>query len=85
MNIHFASCLAAKLAFLKATSHFVKLDLNDIEIKHTHSGKPFVKIPRNHHDFTISLSISHTKTIAVALCVITDGKHFSARKGKRYS
>ncbi|HOL49350.1 MAG TPA: 4'-phosphopantetheinyl transferase superfamily protein [bacterium] len=84
MYIHLAGCLAAKFAFLKAISPFSNFDFSDVEIRHANSGKPFVSVSKN-HNFTISLSISHTKTVAVALCVITDGKHFSARKKKRFS
>ncbi|MGB9642052.1 MAG: holo-ACP synthase, partial [Candidatus Ratteibacteria bacterium] len=55
MNIHFASCLAAKLAFLKAISPISDFNFSDIEIKHTDSGKPFIYISEN-QNFTISLS-----------------------------
>lgn len=86
-NIHLAGCLAAKIALIKACSFFDKLQINKVEIRHSSSGKPYVFFTDNKpKDFLISLSISHTKSIAVALCVISkNGKILSTRKKKRYS
>lgn len=84
-NLHLAGCLAAKIAFIKACSVFEIPFINKIEIRHRSSGKPYVFFRDNKpEDFSVSLSISHTKSIAVALCVISkNGKIHSTRKKKR--
>lgn len=83
--IRFAGTLAAKLAFIKAYSHLRLPFIEKIEIKRNKNGKPFIaednKILR---DYSISVSISHTQSVAVALCVISkNGKILSTTEKKR--
>ncbi|MCM8816295.1 MAG: 4'-phosphopantetheinyl transferase superfamily protein [Candidatus Omnitrophica bacterium] len=78
-----AGTLAAKIAFIKAASK-LGLVAKKIEVRRKKSGKPFIltdnKILK---DYSISVSISHTKSVAVAYCVITkNGKVLSTRKKK---
>ncbi|HPP66606.1 MAG TPA: 4'-phosphopantetheinyl transferase superfamily protein [bacterium] len=81
MDIHLAGCLAAKRAFLKI-SHIA--DLKKIEIKHTNNGKPCILLDRKRLR-SCCVSISHTGSIAVALCGINNGKICSSKKKKRHT
>lgn len=67
----------AKEAFFKAVGAGVGINqLLDIEIKHTLAGAPYYQISSNlitkHllNTAKIALSISHTKSTAVAVCII---------------
>lgn len=65
--------IAAKKAFFKTIG--LKEDFKKIEIRNLKSGRPFVEIKDKElkkvlKDKKISLSISHTKDIAVAVCII---------------
>lgn len=57
----FAGLFAAKEALVKADSNYKNKAFNTIVIEHTETGKP------SHGDF--NLSISHTKTTAVAVVI----------------
>jgi len=72
-----AGLFCAKEAFFKAIGTGVILSrLHDIEIRHNQQGAPFFKLsPRlisEHHLSTarMHLSISHAKTVAIAVCII---------------
>ncbi|MCQ2382116.1 MAG: 4'-phosphopantetheinyl transferase superfamily protein [Clostridia bacterium] len=61
-----AGLFAAKEAYFKAKgSGIVKSKLPEVEIGHYESGQPYYA-----NDAQTSLSISHTDTIAVAVCII---------------
>ena len=48
-----------------------KLSFKDIEIHHSENGKPFVKILKPGFESSmVEVSISHTKTIAVAVAIL---------------
>lgn len=75
-NITLAGKLAAKTAFLRNaglsrfSEHYKK-----VEIGKTPSGRPFIKIldaplSEKISDFKTSVSISHTKDTAIAVCVL---------------
>lgn len=74
--IHLAGRFAAKEAFIKAVSNkFIKL--KEIETINDKSGRPDIKlnktiklILRKKNASRINLSISHTDTTAVAVCVV---------------
>lgn len=85
-DIHIAGCLAAKLAIIKTMSDISPVFPEDFEVKHNKSGKPFVFfLKKELEKYTLSISISHTKTLAVCLCVIKNGHIHSSRKKKRYT
>ena len=72
-----AGLFCAKEAFFKAIGTGVIISqLHDVEVRHNQQGAPFLKLsPRiisEHHLSTakIHLSISHAKTVAIAVCVI---------------
>lgn len=70
--------IAAKKAFFKIID-FQKNDFKKIEIRNLKSGRPFIEIKDKElkkilKNKKISLSISHTKDIAVAVCIIYDKK-----------
>lgn len=83
---HFAGLFAAKEAVFKALNEFSNLGLYDIYIKHTKLGKPIVKpdfwesrdLPEK--EFTIKVSISHTKVHAIAWAVVIKDKNTSQLK-----
>jgi holo-[acyl-carrier protein] synthase len=61
-----AGLYSAKEAYFKAIgTGIIKSKLPEIEIAHDENGKPYYK-----NAPSVSLSISHTKTTAVAVCVI---------------
>jgi phosphopantetheine--protein transferase-like protein len=56
----------AKEAYFKATgTGIIKSKLTEVEIVHDANGKPYYK-----NDSNAALSISHTKTAAVAVCIL---------------
>lgn len=58
-----------KEAVKKAVS--TDLTFKDIEILHDENGKPFVKILNKDFEKTkVEVSISHSTTVAVAVCVV---------------
>ncbi len=76
---HYASRFAAKEAFLKAmgTGWSNDIAFNEIEILNNHAGKPEIYLLGNTAStiaglnlLTISVSISHLKTMATAMVVI---------------
>ncbi len=80
-SIHLAGCLAAKLAYLKASSGIHQSPFKKIKIKHNSNGKPFLFF-EDKKISSCSISISHTKSVAVAFCIIKDG-NLSSEKKKR--
>ena len=69
----------AKESLLKALGIGIKngIQLNEIEVNHDENGKPYYNLSENAkkilNDFDISeidLSISHTDSIATAICVM---------------
>lgn len=68
--LSFAGKFAAKEAFVKAYSKFYSNipPLNKIEILNDKSGRPYIK--NTGKKFKIDISISHTDTHAIAVCVI---------------
>lgn len=84
-NVRLAGCLAAKIAFVRASSHISNnFDLKKIEIRHTDTGKPYILFEQKNLKYCC-VSISHTGLLAVAFCGIKNGKIFSSRKKKRNS
>lgn len=79
-----AGRIAAKKAFFK--SFGIEEDFKKIQIKKTSSGKPFVEvIDENLKDLlknsSISISISHTEDVAVAICIISqNGQNLKEKK-----
>ena len=74
---HIAGFFCAKEAFVKAfgTGFGENVSPLDIEILHEDSGKPFVnllsaKLLNSLNQNKIEISISHSKTIATAICII---------------
>ena len=65
--ISFAGKFCAKEAVIKAVNN--KLEMKDIEIINSSSGKPLVYIKGKEQD-NISCSISHTEDYAVAFVVV---------------
>jgi len=77
-----AGLYAAKEAFLKALGIGIGggIDLNEIEINHTKTGKPTIRVitPKaqiiltKHSVGKMDLSISHTDDVCFATCIIED-------------
>lgn len=71
-SIHFAGKLAAKKSSIKILKKISGISYlpQDIEIINLYSGRPtlILKKKKQNKNIKISLSISHTKNIAVALC-----------------
>jgi len=70
---HFAVRYAGKEAVQKAfTEYNIAISLNHIEILKKENGKPFVHmVDDKAKDFNIKISLSHSKTTAVAIALIT--------------
>lgn len=67
---------AAKEAFFKAIKTGIqKNQLLNVEILHEESGAPYInllgELKEKHSGYDIHLSISHTKSTAVAVCIMT--------------
>jgi len=71
---HFTGRFAAKEAFIKAADTIEGLNLKDIEIENTKSGKPYLKFKKKIpvDSSKIIISLSHTQSQAVAVVVIND-------------
>lgn len=74
--LHFAGKFAAKEAFIKAVSN-KSIKLPDIEIINDKNGRPDIKLTQKIKQILkkkkakrINLSISHTDSTAVAVCII---------------
>jgi holo-[acyl-carrier protein] synthase len=74
--IHFAGRFAAKEAFIKAVSN-KKIKLKEIETINDKSGRPDIRLTKviklnlkKKNANRINLSISHTDSTAVAVCII---------------
>lgn len=70
--VHFAGTFAAKEAVRKATGIYSAF--NEVEIRRTGEGKPTVWMDGT-EDPTLSISISHTDTLAVAVAVAEKPNH----------
>ena len=75
-----AGMFCAKEAFFKAVGSGINISqLHEVEIGHLKSGAPYYTLSpevmkqNNLSTARINLSISHTKTTAVAVCIITIG------------
>jgi holo-[acyl-carrier protein] synthase len=61
-----AGLYCAKEAYFKAVgTGLMKSKLQSVEIAHDKNGKPYYK-----NDLRAALSIAHTKTVAIAVCLI---------------
>lgn len=74
-----AGIFSAKEAFIKATGVGIGKDimLKDIEVRHDDYGRPYLNLSQNAikliHNLGLKscdISISHTKNIATAICII---------------
>ena len=68
-----AGIWCAKEATVKALSNFYKVTPTDVYISHLSSGRPFVLMIKEVciKNFHIDISISHTKSTATAICLIS--------------
>lgn len=66
-----AGIFAAKEALLKSVGTGINLNLTSIEVAHTDNGQPYFVQNKWIKDFQLQfcLSITHTKDIAIAVCV----------------
>ena len=76
-DVHLAGFWAAKEAFLKALgTGITSLELNKIYVLHDKSNKPYLEIEQSTKqklgiaNNVVEISISHTKEIACAICII---------------
>jgi holo-[acyl-carrier protein] synthase len=67
---HFAGRFAAKEAVIKALPDITNLQWTDIEITNDPNGKPHCKVANKNLKQPIHISISHTKSHAIAFAVI---------------
>lgn len=74
---HISGFFCAKEAFVKAlgTGFYKNCTPIDIEILHDENGKPFINVLSKEildslNNSKIEISISHSKTIATAICII---------------
>lgn len=74
----FAGIFSAKEAFLKSLKLGVggKVKLKDILVLHTQSGSPYIELSQNAKSIVEAMgikgwdiSITHTKTVATAVCI----------------
>lgn len=68
---HFAARFAAKEAIYKAVSDDPQLGWKDIKILNNENGKPYCIINKEKFDKTVSISLSHSQTHAIAQAIIT--------------
>lgn len=68
---HFAGRFAAKEAIIKALPDTDGLEWTDIRITNDPKGKPICHIAKKKFKGQIQISISHTKSHAIAFAVIT--------------
>lgn len=83
-TLSLAGIFSAKEAFLKALGIGIGggIDLNDIEIRHEESGKPYLQVLSSTSQIMlktmnvvdIQISISHSDEMATAICIIETGK-----------
>ncbi len=76
-HVHLAGFWSAKEAFLKALGiGITTLNLSEIYVSHSNDGVPVLIVPEDYKekyglmDKKIEISISHTPTTAVAVCII---------------
>ena len=67
-------CFCAKEAVQKAFSCPKDLSLKNIEVLHKENGKPYINFVNlsKYHNYNIDISISHSKTVACAICHVKD-------------
>ena len=77
-SAHIAGFFCAKEAVMKALEECQNIAFKDIEVCHLDTGKPYVKLYGKAKQVfdskncqTIEISISQTKTVATAVCVIS--------------
>ncbi len=72
---YYSSRFAAKEAFSKSLgTGFKGINPNEIEILSDKSGKPYINLLKKlDKDYRIHLSISHEKSVSVAMVVLEDG------------
>ena len=68
---HFAGRFAAKEAVIKALSDISQLQWKDIKILNLNNGKPYCVLNNKKFQGAIQVSISHTRTYAIAFALIT--------------
>lgn len=83
-TLSLAGIYAAKEAFLKALGIGIGggINLNDIEINHEPTGKPYLKVLSSKSQIMlktmnvedIQISISHSDEMATAICIISNNK-----------
>ncbi len=66
--ISLVGIFAAKEAIIKSLSSIKKITFNEITIVYKSNGMPFALI--NKKSFKSSISISHNKDIAIAICIV---------------
>lgn len=78
-TLSLAGLFCAKEAFLKAlgVGVFNGIDLNEIEVRHEETGKPFLSLSDNAKKIMMmkgasnsEISITHTHTISTAVCIL---------------
>jgi len=69
--IHFAARFAAKEAVFKALMNQKEIGWKDIKIVNNKSGRPICVFTKDSFNHKIIISISHTKTHAIANAIIT--------------
>lgn len=72
---NFVESLAGKFAAKEAVFKAIKaereeLNWTEIEILNRKNGSPFVSLPKNFDNLQIEISISHTKNLAQAFCIV---------------
>jgi len=74
----FAVRFAAKEAVIKALNGIAKPAYSDIEIRNNKKGQPLVyinsKCAARVRPFTVSVSLSHSRTHAIAFVIVTTGR-----------
>lgn len=83
-TLSLAGIFSAKEAFLKALGIGIGggIDLNDIEIRHEESGKPYLQVLSSTSQIMlktmnvsdIQISISHSDEMATAICIVETNK-----------
>ena len=73
-----AGIWCAKEAVVKAICNYAIVDVRDVQIRHRSNGAPFVFLILNYEiiqELDFSVSISHTKIFASAVCMVQKKLH----------